>query len=75
MYRFVKVTIYLGFVFIVTISDIFKLIIIKLIIKFDDPPFENGVVCESVQDRSFEANAYIDLSWTNFHRGHYLKLS
>ena len=43
IYRFAKVTIYLGFSDIATIFDIFKLLlIIKLIIKFDDQLFETG---------------------------------
>ena len=39
MYRFAKVTIYLGFAFIVTIFDLFKLIINY---QVNDQPFETG---------------------------------
>ena len=43
MYRFAKVTIYLGFAFIVTLFDTFKLIIdYQVDHQFDDRPFEIG---------------------------------
>ena len=55
MYRFAKITIYLEFAFTVTIFDIFKLII-KLIIKFDDRPFETGGHFEVLQRYTFTHN-------------------